>query len=132
MRAAVVGAGVFGLTAAVELAETTEAPAIVAFTSSGTTALRIARERPIVPVLALTPSSEIVRRLALVWGAEGVLTDDVQDYEEMVTCSVRLSLERDMVAPGDLLVVVAGIPFGQRGTTNNLRIVRIADSFAVR
>lgn len=111
--------------AAVELAEATEAPAIVAFTSSGTTALRIARERPIVPVLALTPNSRIVRQLALVWGVEGVLAEDVRDYDEMVACSARQSIGRGVAAPGDLLVVVAGIPFGQRGTTNNLRIVQV-------
>jgi pyruvate kinase len=116
--------------AAVELAESILAPAIVAFTSSGTTALRIARERPIVPVLALTPNLEIVRRLALVWGVEGVLEEDVQDYDEMVAYSAKRSLERDMVGPGDLVVVVAGIPFGRRGATNNLRIVRIDSQFA--
>jgi pyruvate kinase len=112
--------------AAVDLAETVAAPVIVAFTSSGTTALRIARERPTVPVLALTPNSEIVRRLTLVWGVEGVIAEDVQDYEEMVACSARLSLAKGKVTSGDLLVVVAGIPFGQRGTTNNLRIVQLS------
>jgi pyruvate kinase len=112
--------------AAADLAAVAHAAAIVAYTSSGTTAARIARKRPKVPLLAITPSLEVSRRLSLFWGTHSVLSEDVQSYEQMVEHATELALQEEFARKGDLLVVVAGIPFGRAGTTNNLRVVSVA------
>jgi pyruvate kinase len=111
--------------AAADLAEAIEAPVIVSFTSSGTTAARIARKRPPVPILAITSDMSISRRLCLLWGAHTVFSDDVHTYEEMVDRASATALSEEFAAPGDSVVVVAGIPFAQAGTTNNLRIIQL-------
>src|SRR3954466_10012033 len=105
--------------AAADLAEAIHAPAIVAFTSSGTTAARIARKRPAIPILAITPDERVSRRLCLLWGAHSVLSEDITTYEEMVDCAAAIALSEEFARPADQIVVVAGIPFGQAGTTNN-------------
>jgi pyruvate kinase len=112
--------------AAADLAEAIEAPAIVAFTSSGTTAARIARKRPSVSILAITPDEATSRRLCLLWGTHSVFSDDVHTYEEMVDRASATVLSEEFAEPGDVVVVVAGIPFAQAGTTNNLRVVQLA------
>jgi pyruvate kinase len=111
--------------AAAGLAEGIEAKAIVAFTSSGTTAARIARKRPALPILAITPDLQVARQMALLWGAHSVNSEDIHSYEEMVNVAAATVAQEDFAKSGDLVVVVAGIPFGQSGTTNNLRVVRI-------
>ncbi|QOZ25109.1 pyruvate kinase [Bradyrhizobium sp. CCBAU 51753] len=112
-------------TAAADLASVIHAAAIVAYTSSGTTAARVARKRPSLPILAITPSREVSRRLCLLWGAHSVLSDDVRSYEEMVERATAFALEEEFASSRDLLVVVAGIPFAQAGTTNNLRVISL-------
>lgn len=112
-------------TAAADLASVIHAAAIVAYTSSGTTAARVARKRPSLPILTVTPSREVSRRLCLLWGAHSVLSEDVQSYEEMVRRATAFAREEEFSRNGDLLVVVAGIPFAQAGTTNNLRVVSV-------
>jgi pyruvate kinase len=112
-------------TAAADLASVVHAAAIVAYTSSGTTAARVARKRPSRPILAITPSREVSRRLCLLWGAHSKLSEDIQSYEEMVERATALASGEEFADRGDLLVVVAGIPFAQAGTTNNLRVVSI-------
>jgi pyruvate kinase len=112
-------------TAAADLASVVHAAAIVAYTSSGTTAARVARKRPSLPILAITPSREVSRRLCLLWGAHSVLSDDVGSYEEMVERATALARAEQFASSRDLLVVVAGIPFGQAGSTNNLRVVSL-------
>jgi pyruvate kinase len=111
--------------AAADLATSIHAAAIVAYTSSGTTAARIARKRPALPTLAITPNRDVSRRLCLLWGAHSALSDDVHSYEQMVEHATELAIEEDIACEGDQLVVVAGIPFAQAGTTNNLRIVSV-------
>jgi pyruvate kinase len=112
--------------AAGALASAIRATAIVAYTSSGATAARVARERPNLPILALTPSLEVSRRLCLLWGGHSVLSSDVTSDEEMVERAAALAVGEGFASPGDTLVVVAGIPFGQAGTTNNLRVMSIS------
>ncbi|HZV07671.1 MAG TPA: pyruvate kinase [Gemmataceae bacterium] len=112
-------------TAAADLASVVRAAAIVAYTSSGTTAARVARKRPSLPILAITPNRDVSRRLCLLWGAHSVLSEDVGSYEEMVERATTFALEEDFASRRDLLVVVAGIPFGQAGTTNNLRVISL-------
>ena len=111
--------------AAADLAETIRAPAIVAFTTSGTTAARIARKRPALPILAITPEEDTSRRLCLMWGVHGIRSEDVRSYEEMVDRAAAITLAEAFAQPAQAIVVVAGVPFGQIGTTNNLRVVQI-------
>lgn len=111
--------------AAAVLAENIGATAIVGFTSSGTTAARIARKRPNLPILAITPNLQAARQLALLWGAHSVHSENINSYEEMVSLARARVLDEQFAKTGDLVVVVAGIPFGQAGTTNNLRVIRI-------
>jgi pyruvate kinase len=113
-------------TAAADLASAIHATAIVAYTSSGTTAARVARKRPSLPILAITPNPEVSRRLCLLWGAHSVLSEDVHSYEEMVERATAFTVEEEFARARDLLVVVAGIPFGEAGTTNNLRVVSVS------
>src|SRR5215475_10360160 len=112
--------------AAADLASVIDAAAIVAYTSSGTTAARVARKRPSVPILATTMSVEVSRRLCLLWGAHSALSEHVQSYEEMVAVAAELAKKEGFAGAGDTLVVVAGIPLGQAGTTNNLRVVSVS------
>jgi pyruvate kinase len=111
--------------AAADLAEALHASAIVAFTSSGTTAARIARKRPKVALLAITPDERVSRQLCLLWGAHSVLSDDIHTYEQMVEHATEIALEEGFARQADSIVVVAGIPFAEAGTTNNLRVVQI-------
>jgi pyruvate kinase len=111
--------------AAADLAAALQASAIVAFTSSGTTAARIARKRPRVAILAITPDQRVSRQLCLLWGAHSVLSEDIHTYEEMVDRATETALAEAFARPADSIVVVAGIPFGEAGTTNNLRVVQI-------
>ncbi|WP_449220091.1 pyruvate kinase [Tistrella mobilis] len=110
--------------AAADLAVALGAPALVAFTSSGTTAARIARRRPAAQILATTPNLSVSRRLCLLWGAHSVLSEEIHSYEEMVEKATRTVREQELAGPADPVVVVAGIPFGQAGSTNNIRVVR--------
>ena len=97
----------------------------MAFTSSGTTAARIARKRPKVSILAVTPDPRVSRQLCLLWGAHSVLSKDVNSYEEMVDRATRTARTEEFAKRTDFIVVVAGIPFGEAGTTNNLRVVQM-------
>ena len=111
--------------AAAGLAQVIHSSVIVAFTTSGTTAARIARKRPEVPILAITADEAVSRRLCLLWGAHSVLAEDIHTYEEMVARACTVAQAEEFARQGDLMVVVAGIPFAQAGTTNNLRVVHI-------
>jgi pyruvate kinase len=111
--------------AAADLAEAIEAPVIVAFTSSGTTAARIARKRPILPILAITPNIAISRRLRLLWGVHGFHSEAVHGYDEMIAHAADTARNENFAEPGNSIVVVFGIPFGKAGTTNNLRVVQV-------
>jgi pyruvate kinase len=111
--------------AASEMARTVSAAAIVCFTSSGSTARRVARERPTVPLLVLTPSIRTARRLGLLWGAHAVRTRDVHSFEEMVGKSKRMALRHSIAAGGDRLIVTAGVPFGVPGSTNVVHVARL-------
>ncbi len=113
--------------AARQVASTVSAAAIVTFTSSGSTTLRAARERPDVPILCLTPKIETARRLALAWGTHCVHTEDVTSVEEMVEHAGYHAFHQGLAAKGERLVTTAGIPFGTPGSTNLLRISWVTD-----
>ena len=101
------------------------AAATVAYTSSGYSALRMARERPRAPIVGITPSRATARRLALVWGVHAVLSHDVADIPEMTDVASRTVLQEGLGAVGQTIVISAGMPFGTPGTTNVLRIAQI-------
>jgi pyruvate kinase len=111
--------------AASVVAHTIGARVIAAFTLGGTTALRIARERPDCPVLGLTTSEATARRLALVWGVHATVTGETHTMTETVARATRAARLEGFAGPGEEVVVAAGIPFNQRGTTNALRVVRV-------
>lgn len=111
--------------AARQVAETLDAAAIVTYTTSGSTALRAARERPPVPILVLTPNVGTARRLALLWGVHCVQTDDATGFADMVEKACAQALAAGHAAPGERIVITAGVPFGTPGTTNALRIARV-------
>ncbi|MFZ5707182.1 MAG: pyruvate kinase [Pseudomonadota bacterium] len=111
--------------AAASIADTVSASAIVCFTLSGSTARRIARERPMVPLMVLTPQLATARRLGLLWGAHAVRTRDVASFEEMVAKTKRMVLRHKLAKAGDRIVVVAGVPFGTPGSTNMIHVVRL-------
>lgn len=108
-----------------QIATTVTAKAMVCFTSSGSTARRIARERPSVPTLAMSASLHTSRRMGLIWGVHAVHTRDVGSFEEMVEKGKRMALRHKIAAGGDRLVLMAGVPFGVSGSTNVLHVVRL-------
>ncbi len=111
--------------AAAEIADTVSAATIICFTTSGSTARRVARERPAVPLLVLTPEILTARRLGLLWGAHAVHTRDVASFEEMVAKSKRMALRARVAGAGESAVLMAGVPFGTPGSTNVLHVVRL-------
>ena len=108
------------------IAETVTLAGIIVFTGSGSTARRVARERPAVPMLVLTPSQKTARKLALLWGAHAVNTRDIGSFEEMIAKGKRMALRHGFGAAGSKLVTLAGVPFGTPGSTNLLHIVTLA------
>ena len=106
------------------IAEDLDMAAIVCWTSTGSTALRVARERPKPPILALSPNLTTARRLALSWGVHAIRADDARDLEEMVERSCTTAMAESFADPGDRLIVVMGVPLGTPGATNMLRIAR--------
>src|SRR4051812_32495724 len=111
--------------AANTMVDTVGAKAIVCFTSSGSTARRLSRERPSVPLLVLTPSPKTARRLGLLWGAHAVRTRDIANFEEMIAKAKRMALRHGVAKGGDRIVIIAGVPFGTPGSTNVIHIVRL-------
>jgi pyruvate kinase len=108
-----------------QIASTVSASTMVCYTSSGSTARRIARERPTVPLLAMSASLHTARRLGLLWGAHAVQTRDVASFEEMVDKGKRMALRHQLAKGGERIVLMAGVPFGIAGSTNVLHVVRL-------
>jgi pyruvate kinase len=111
--------------AARQIAETLRLSAIVTYTASGTTGLRAARERPQVPIIALSPVVETARRLSLVWGTHCVVTPDASDLDDMVDRACRIGYGEGFGKVGDRLIITAGVPLRTPGATNMLRIAYI-------
>jgi len=108
------------------ITNTISAKAMVCYTSSGSTARRIARERPSVPQLVMTASQEVARRLGLLWGVYAVHTRDVSSFEEMVGKAKRMAIRHKIADGGERLVIMAGVPFGVSGSTNVIHVVKLA------
>jgi pyruvate kinase len=118
--------------AARAVTETIGAAAIVTYTTSGSTTLRAARERPEVPILCLTSNLDTARRLTLAFGVHSVHTADVRTPEEMVEKAVQIARDEGLARAGESLVITAGVPFGTPGNTNLLRIARVGEATGAR
>jgi pyruvate kinase len=110
------------VSAAREIAETTDIKAICCFSQSGTTALLVARERPRVPIIAMTPLKGTARRLTLTWGTNCVITDKLDRFKLAVVASAKAARSQGYAGPQDQIVVTAGVPFNVPGSTNILRV----------
>ncbi len=111
--------------AARTIAETLQVPAIVCYTGTGLTGLRVTRERPSMPILALTPIAHTARKLCLAWGTHCVLVEDAHSVDEMVIKAGEIASREGFAKPGDRILITAGVPVGTPGTTNMLRIATI-------
>lgn len=108
--------------AACQIAHQVQARAIVAFTTGGTTALRVSKYRPRQPILAVTPSETVVRRLSLSWGVIAVGKPVPPNLEEALVLAREVALEAHVAKPGDLVIVTAGIPLAVPGSTNLVKV----------
>ena len=114
--------------AAHAVAQTVNVAAIVCYTARGSTALRVARERPGVPVIGLTPVPETARRMACVWGIQSILTSDPKDLSDMVGKACRIAFEEGFAKPGEGILITAGVPLGSPGATNMIRIAYLSET----
>jgi pyruvate kinase len=105
-----------------QVAETLDLAAIVTYTSSGSTAIRAARERASKPILALSPNHRTARRLSIVWGVSCVHSPDAVNLDDMVDRACIIAYQEGLARPGDRIAITAGIPLGTPGATNMLRI----------
>jgi len=105
-----------------EVTQTVRARAIVCWTKSGSTALRASRERSNAPIIALTPTLEVSRRLSLAWGLHCIYTEDAQDLDDMVDRAARFAFQEGFAKVGERIVVTAGVPLRTPGATNMLRV----------
>lgn len=111
--------------AARQVAETIGAQAIATFTATGSTTLRVARERPQSPIVGLTSSEDTARRMAVVWGVHPLVSQEPHSMTDMVHKAVRAVQTEGFAQSGDEVVVTAGVPFGTPGTTNALRVATV-------
>ncbi|MBI1201636.1 MAG: pyruvate kinase [Rhodopseudomonas sp.] len=116
--------------AARNIADTLDLAAVICWTSSGSTGLRMARERPRPPIVALTPKVATARRLAVVWGVHSVITEDAHDQDDMVERACRIAFKEGFAKAGQRVIVVAGVPLGTPGATNMLRIAYVGGQSA--
>ncbi len=105
-----------------QIAETLDLSAIVCWTSSGSTGLRVARERPEPPIVAISPNISTARKLSLVWGVHCVVAEDAHDQDDMVERACRIAFTEGFAKAGRRVIIVAGVPLGTPGATNMLRI----------
>ena len=111
--------------AARSIAETLKVPAIVCYTGSGSTGARLARERPSMPILALTPIVATARRLTLTWGIHSMVIPDAKSLDDMMTQAGEVAFREEFAKPGERILITAGVPIGAPGSTNMLRIATI-------
>ncbi|MCB5177277.1 MULTISPECIES: pyruvate kinase [Microvirga] len=115
-----------------QIADTLNLKAIAAWTFSGSTAFRIARERPNSTVIALTPSMDTARRLALVWGVHPIRTKDASDLDDMAFRACKFAVREGYSQVSDRIIIVAGVPFGTPGATNMVRIAFVNQEHAAQ
>lgn len=111
-----------------QIAETLQVAAICCYTGSGTTGIRVSRERPQTPIIALSPVIATARRLSLGWGLHCIFGDEAPDIDGMVNRACEIAVNEGFAGPGDRIIISAGIPLGRTGTTNMLRIAVVNGS----
>jgi len=111
--------------AARQVCHTISAQAVVAFTASGATALRVARERPEAPIIGLTPNLATARRMAVVWGVHAVVSAEAHSMADAITRATRVAQTEGFAQQGEEIVVAAGVPIGHSGATNSLRVATV-------
>jgi pyruvate kinase len=107
------------------MADRLGAKAIITSTRSGYTGRLVARFRPKVPIIAVTPSEAVYHQLALVWGVDPIQVETTRDTDRMIAKSIQSVKEEGYVTDGDLVVVTAGVPFAVEGTTNLIKVERV-------
>ena len=108
------------------MAQDVDARAIVTYTMSGSTVFRMARQRPDIPVLSLTPILEVARRMVVAYGVHSVHAPEIQgDFSGPVPHACRILQEQKIAQKGDPFIMTAGVPFGTPGSTNLLRIAEV-------
>jgi len=116
--------------AARQVAETLDLAAIVCWTCSGSTGLRLSRERPQPPIVAISPIVNSCRKLSIVWGIHSVIAEDARDQDDMVERACRLAFRDGFAKSGQRVIVVAGLPLGTPGATNFMRIAFVGNEAA--
>jgi len=116
--------------AAHAVADTVKLSAIVCYTATGSTALRVTRERPGLPIIGLTPVEATARRLSLAWGIQSVMTADPANLTDMVSKACRIAFDEGFVKPRDGILITAGVPLGSPGATNMIRIAFVDENGA--
>jgi pyruvate kinase len=116
--------------AARQIADTLDLSAIVCWTSSGATGLRVARERPHAPIVAISPNISTGRRLSVVWGVHCIVAEDAHDQDDMVDRACRLAFRDGFAKTGRRVIIVAGVPLGTPGATNMIRIAFVGQEAA--
>ena len=111
--------------AAYTISKNAQAKAIVTFSVSGRTTLRMSRERSPVRVVGISPSIKTARKLQIAWGVCSYHGADAQNTKEMVTNACKIVKEYELALTGDSIVITAGVPFGNAGSTNLLRLAKI-------
>ncbi len=111
-----------------QIAALLDAKLIIAGTWSGYTARRVARVRPNTPILAATPNRQTYNRLALVWGVLPMLVEEFGTIDEMIGVVQKSAQDAGLVVPGDLIVVIGGVPFGMGSQTNFLRVICVEEA----
>lgn len=111
--------------AAKELAYSLDCHSIVSFTTSGSTSIAIARQRPSSQLIALTASADTARFLSFVWGTKSVVTRDASNFDDMVSIVCSTLLNKGYGHAGELVIITAGVPFGKPGKTNMLRVEQL-------
>ena len=104
--------------------------AIVAATESGSTAVTISKYRPHSDIIAVTPSEHTARQLALVWGAYPVIKKGRKTTDDLLNNAVATAVETGRVTNGDLIIITAGVPTGEKGTTNMMKLHLVGDEIA--
>jgi pyruvate kinase len=118
--------------AARQVAETLDLAAIICWTSSGATAMRVARERPRPPIVAISPILGAGRKLSLVWGIHCVVAEDARDQDDMVERACEIASKEDFSTAGERVIIVAGVPLGTPGATNMMRVAYVAGAPSAR
>ena len=110
------------------ISEALKPDAIITTTLSGYTAQRVAKERPRTPILCMTPSETTFRRMALVWGVLPLLVPQFNTIDEMISVTIRAAHDAGIIHRGDIVVIIAGVPFGIAGQTNLLKVHRVGEA----